>query len=362
MFSSTPGTSSKVGGLRAACAASLLIAFVSVACAATGEIAAHLTADPEALALSLDATLEVAWSLGGWSIEIDSEIDDGTWDALSAKVSWDSASLEISSRLRHEPHKTRWKDWRTNVAFTTGAIRLEVEHKLTRTRRWIILEGDSTLEGVSASARFRFRASPCDPVAYYDATFELASTLCGIDATWAIDVAADGFEQMTLELDSLRLLAFGALVTDLDIVRTAEGASILVEPSIKLDATCVRLDVECGCGEAPTPLRIVRIELAGSFASVELSGEAAFGPDAWIDDEYAAEIRLEVETRSAGGLESTLETRIHWIEDPLSGLALAHTSLSFDRELAERVEGHVLLDIRTAEPRIEIIAGLNVSW
>ena len=92
-------------------------------------------------------------TLGAWKASAEAGCDEGVWDEQTFEVLWAEEALEIESTVRFEPDKHRFKDWKTEVAWSFGAVDLELEHKLTRPRNWLALEVDWASDALEIDTR-----------------------------------------------------------------------------------------------------------------------------------------------------------------------------------------------------------------
>ncbi|MFC2077274.1 hypothetical protein ACFLTM_00505 [Candidatus Bipolaricaulota bacterium] len=307
---------------------------------------AVLSRDHPADAVETELALEVG--IGDWTASLETDFEADTWDEQSFEISWESGETEVTSLLRFEPSRSRLKDWKTDVAWTSGATDIEIEHKLTRTRNWLSIEVDWTSESVEIGARLRHRATGLgQPFQFYDAGAQAEFSICGIETAIGVKLDEAGFDEATLEFSDVVVDALPLLLFDLEAEWTIAGTDIEIAPSLEVGGGgCVELELEATCSDGFIhSLRLAEVEIEGEFGPIEIDGAFLFDADDWIDDTYEATVEVTAEIVATPGLDADLELSFFWEGDPSSGIRPARISSQLRLELSARLAMELGIDL-----------------
>jgi len=308
-----------------------------------------------------EATVELTFAT--WKASAELGFDEGVWDALTFEVLWSEEAFEIESRLRFEPDKDRFRDWKTSVVWIFGEVSLKLEHDLTRTRDWLALETDWASDAVDMDTRVRFRSGDCEPLAFYDAEAKAAFSVCGTDTSIEVEIDDDGFDALTLTIEKLIIDRLPWLSLDLEVGRTLTGTTIEIDPSIELgEVLCLEFEAEIsGAGGLMEGLSLTEAKLEGTIGSTGIEATVYLDPDDWIDDRYAATLILETEGSLAPERAIETETTLFWSGSPAPNLARITPLVRL--ELSERASAWLELDIDVESPAlVNITAGAELTW
>jgi len=312
----------------------------------------------------LEAEMAAELALGDWEASLKTTLDEDIWDGLAFEITRDCESLEIGSRVRFEPHKDRFRDWRTEIAWALDALEIEIEHTLTRTRQWLTLQAAWAPGPLEIAARSRLRSTVCKPLVFYDARIQAEFPLCEMDTAIEVEVNEDGFDAATFELDDLVLARLPWLSLDVEVQRTVEGKILKISPTVTLgEMTCIELELEAheGAGLAGA-LRLTELAFDFTLASVDVDATVLANPDDWIDDQYAASLTLEAEADLPRERRLETEITLFWEgASPESGVTRAMLLARF--EPLEWISAWLEMDTRSGSGNLDSIAlGAEISW
>jgi len=296
---------------------------------------AILSRDAPADAVETELALEVG--VGNWTASLETDFEAGVWDEQRFEISRESGETEVTSLLRFEPSKHRLKDWKTKVAWTSGATDIGVEHKLTRTRNWLSIEVDWENAWIEIDGRLRYRATGLGkPFQFYDARAQVEFSIRGIETAIAVKADDAGFDEATVGFSDLIVDALPLLSFDLEAKWTVAATTIEIAPSLEADGvSCVEFELEAACVSAfIDSLRLIDVEVEGEFGPIEIEGTVLFDPNDWIDDVYAASMDVTAEIPAAPGLDVDLELGLFWEGDPSSGICPARISSQLRLDLS----------------------------
>jgi len=309
---------------------------------------ATLSRDDPADAVETELALEVA--IGNWTASLETDFEAGVWDEQRFEISWESGETEATSLLRLEPSKSRLKDWKTEVAWTSGATDIGIEHKLTRTRNWLSIEVDWENAWIEIDSRLRHRATGLGkPFQFYDARAQAELSIRGIETAIAVKADDAGFDEATVGFSDVPVNALPLLSFDLEAEWTIAATTIEIVPSFETDGGgCVEFELEAACvGGFIDSLRLIDVEVEGEFGPIEIDGTVLFDADDWIDDAYAASVEVTAEILAAPGLDADLELGLFWEGDPSSGICPARISSQLRLDLSACLAMELGIDLLT---------------
>jgi hypothetical protein len=311
-----------------------------------------------------EATVELTFAT--WEASAELGFDEGIWDDLTFEVLWSEEAVEIASALRFEPDMDRFRDWKTSIAWTFGAVDIELAHNLTRTRNWLTLEADWVFDTVEIDTRVRLRSTGCGrPHLLYDAEAKAEFTLCGTDTSIEVEFDHDGFDALTLTIEELVIDRIPWLSLDIEATRTATETTIEIDPSVELGAAaCLTFDAEVTGSDAFVgALQLVEASLECDVPWAAIEATVYLDPDDWIDDRYAATLTLETEGSLAQERAIETETMLFWTCVPTPNLMLARMMHWIQLELSERISVWLELDIDVELAGLDsIAAGAELTW
>ena len=291
--------------------AGIVLILAAAALRSGGELAGELDVTM-ALDPSTETELTLELSIGNWIGRIETEFEDTSWDEQTFEAGWESGALEASSRLRFEPDRSRFKDWRIEATWTRGPAEIELERKLTRTRGWLTLDADWTTETIAIESRLRLRSiRPDAPLRFYDAELVCETALPNGEASIEVEIDVDGFDAATLDLSDLVFPYAPYLAIDVEVERTIAGTAIEITPELA-DGGAACVEVAFSVGGAVDFVRLEAVEVAGGFAAVDAEGTMLFDPDEWIDDTYAGRAELAIVTAAPSGRETEVTLEFLW--------------------------------------------------
>lgn len=323
----------------------------------------HLLYDVSSGSLQFEGEATVELTFAAWTASAEAGFDEGVWDEQAFDLCWSQDAVEIGSTVRFEPDKDRFRDWKTTIAWTFGAVDLKLAHNLTRTRNWVTLEADWASDPLEIDTRIRLRSTECAPLVLYDAAVEATFSLCGADTSIGIEFDDDGFDALTLDIEELVVDRLSWLSLDLKAERTLSETTIEIDPSIELGAaTCLTFEAEAAGGSGLVgALRVVEAALECDFPWAVIEATVYLDPDDWIADRYAATLTLETEGSLAPERVIETETTLFWNGLPAPNIARIASSL--DLELTENISTWLELDIDVETAGLDnISAGIELEW
>ena len=343
---------------------SLLLAMPSLAknpSPISGAFEAAVWRDASSGVVCIEGEMAAELALGYWVASAETTLGEGIWDGLSFEITRVCEPFEVGSRVRFEPHKNRFRDWRTGIAWEGDALAIEIEHKLTRTRRWFTLEVDWASALLEINARARLRSKPCERLTFYDARIQAEFPLWAIDTAIEIDISEDGFDAATLELDDLIIAPLPWLSLDLDIERALGGKTLRIEPTVTL-GEMAWIEFEIETHESIGTLRLTELAFDFTLAAIDFEAIVLADPDDWIDDQYAASLTLKAEADLPQERHLEAEIILFWKgASPEGGIARATLLARF--EPLEWISAWLQMDIRSGSGNLYSIAlGTKFSW
>lgn len=261
---------------------------------------------------SPETELALELTIGSWIGRIETEFENASWNEQTFEIGWESGAVEASSRLRFEPDKARFKDWRIEATWTRGPTEMELERKLTRTRGWLTLDADWTTETTAIESRLRLRSiRPDAPLRFYDAELVCEATLPNGEASIEVEIDDDGFDAATLELSDVVLPHAPHLSVDIEVERTIAATAIEIVPSLA-DGESACVEVAFAVAGVADAIRLEEVEASGEFAAVAIEGTILVDPDEWIDDVYAARAELAIAFAALAGGDGELGLEFLW--------------------------------------------------
>jgi hypothetical protein len=327
------------------------------------ELEAELRCETDSLATALDATFHAEWTIEPWTVEVETEIESGAWNEQTAEIAWNDQRVSAASILRYEPAEHRFKDWRTELSWDADILEADLEYRLTRSRRWLIGEVAAQIASTDVEARLRLRSSPCSPLTFYDARLIAEYPICATEMTATIEIDADGFDELSVELESLPLGLAEGFTADIEIVRSLDDVEIRIDPAIDLsESLCFSLTATIGEGPLLTPVRITEVRVDGEISDVDVVARLILEPDDWIDDLYAAVVELSAENEIGGGRELEIETVAYWRVPGAGGLRFARLEATAGIHVTDRltIESSVDLDLDTLSHELRL--AFTVDW
>ena len=328
----------------------------SSAASISGSFEATFSINPEPLETQLDAETELSLARAPWEAGLKFEIEEDRWDLLTLGASWHAGPWAIESTLRLEPDDSHFKDWKTEAVFGLDPWTVEWEHKLTRTRNWLHIDVEWMQPDCELGGRIRFRSSPCQPLAFYDAevSIELDSwptwnRWAGCQAETALEIAFDdeGFDQLTIEIEGLALEKLPWLVMDLEIERATDDVKIEISPEAQLgEAACLELEAVAEVsGLAIGTLTVGEARLEAEIRTIDIQADVIWDPDEWIDDTYSA--RFEAEKTITDGCGHDLDTTLTllWEGPPGTSFALTRMEMEIVAEIEDGLEVGLIFEI-----------------
>ena len=311
----------------------------------------------------IDASVTATW--GGVEGSVRVLLEDAAWTKLDLEAVTELGALEIESDLRFEPDEDRFRDWITQVEWTSERAAFAVTSKLTRTTDWLILESEREWEAIEVEADIRLRApSGSCALAFYDASLDLEFDLCEIATDFEIDFDDDGFDEVVIEFSDLRLEAVAWATFDLEIEWTTNETKMALSADLALDGTwcgeALAIEIDGGLTNAPSllPFEIQEIEIDWEADPWEIEATVILDPDEHIDDVYWLAMEASGDLGSGlacGGL--SLELILYWDEAQLGRFG-AELSL----EPGDGVTVELALDLSSAGDDDSISLGMHLEW
>ena len=300
-------------GRNASCVL-LLIAVAVFRNTASVRSATELVVNIDRSSSVIKRELSLETQLGRWEFSGETRFEDRAWSRQSFQASWSTSILDVCSRLRLEPAQGRFKDWRIEAGWTRGLNEWEIEHKVTRRRRWLSFDVERKAARLDVDHRLRLRAARLDsPYAFYDAETEASFDLFDADASVALEIDDDGFEAATVECTDLKCARIPWSSFDIEWERTIEASAIELSATAEpMAACCLELEwAMLSTVDLPAALRLEEIVLTACPAPLEIEANLLLDRDAWIQDTYAATVEFRIERRRANR-ERAIELKLFW--------------------------------------------------
>lgn len=321
--------------------------------------------------LRLDAEIEIELADEDWSATATTGIEATSWDEQSFGVELGFDRFALDSTLRFEPDRHRFRDWKTEFTWENAGWDVEIESKLTRTRRWLTVDLEWTRTDhrrsgtLELGGRLRFRGVDLgNHLLFYDLRIDGETALLGVDAEFELDITPDGFDEATIDLSGLMIPRIPWLSFDLEAERTTTGRTIEIEAAVDLgEETCLWLEGGAASGPILQPLRLAEVTLESEIGPIELDAVARLDPDDWIDDVYPFTLGLSFETEIRPDRDAGAEFVLFWLGDADGRMTPGRAAATLELELTDRLDVFFELDVtrRPDGPRT-ILAGIEHAW
>lgn len=274
----------------------------------SGAFESELLLDVEARRLEAETTVSVDWTFANGAVSSTTDLSGDGWTKQTIRVEYQANRFEARSTTTFEPHKNRFKEWKTTLVWEAGETHIEVEARITRTTRWATLDLEREGKLSDGALCVRLRApSGSGAFAFYDTKVMVESAAWGVEFEAEATFTSQGLDDLCITLSELRIERLPAWDLQFEFIQTTTARLLALSVNVDTDAaSCLALDIEL---DSPATGRFS--ELSVSSLSVSCQGldahceaSAYFGPAHWKQDDVwlIAEIEKQIAFASCGRL------------------------------------------------------------